>query len=82
MTPIRVRLYAAARAAAGTATTDLPAGTLAELIQRLTENFPALASVLPRCSYLIDGSAAHGDPAETALTAGCEVDVLPPFAGG
>jgi molybdopterin converting factor small subunit len=38
--------------------------------------------VRPRCSFLVDGLAAHGDPEEILLEDGATLDVLPPFAGG
>lgn len=48
----------------------------------LTAAYPDLASVLPRCSFLINGVAVHGDPADVTIDDGSELDVLPPFAGG
>jgi len=40
----------------------------------------ALATVLRRCSFLLDEVAVHG--ADTQVRAGQTLDVLPPFAGG
>ncbi|MFN2540004.1 MAG: MoaD/ThiS family protein [Mycobacteriales bacterium] len=74
-----VRLFAAAAAAAGVTTTPSDAATLTALQRSLLDAFPALAPVLPRCSFLIDGGVAHGD---ADLTGVATVDVLPPFAGG
>ena len=82
MTEVTVRLFAAARAAAGTGQTVVVASTLAELIDGLERAHPALEPVLKRCSFLIDEQAAHGQSAEIVLPDGCVVDVLPPFAGG
>lgn len=48
----------------------------------LTVAYPDLASVLPRCSFLLNGVAVHGDPADVTIDDGSELDVLPPFAGG
>jgi sulfur-carrier protein len=80
---ITVRLFAAAREAAGCQETTTDASTLAELIRNLEQTFgPDLANVLPRCSFLIDGVAAHGPTAKLMLRPGATVDVLPPFAGG
>ena len=40
----------------------------------------ALATVLRRCSFLLDEVAVHGT--DTQVRAGQTLDVLPPFAGG
>ena len=80
--PVKVRLFAAARAAAGTESMQVPAGPLVSVLDGLIVDHPALAEVLPRCSYLIDGLAVHGDPVDVLVPEGAELDVLPPFAGG
>jgi sulfur-carrier protein len=80
---ITVRLFAAAHAAAGCQETTTEASTLAELVRNLEQTFGTdLANVLPRCSFLIDGVAAHEPAEDLALRPGVTVDVLPPFAGG
>ena len=80
---VRVGLYAAARAAAGRSEAVVAHGTLADVLANLVAVCsPALAEVLPRCSYLVDGVAVHGDPAAVDVPGGCQLDVLPPFAGG
>ena len=78
--PVEVRLFAAARAAAGRERLEVAPGTLAEVLARAAEQAPGLGGVLPRCSVLVDGYAAHDDDAQ--VPAGAQVDVLPPFAGG
>lgn len=80
--PVTVRLFAAARAAAGTDSLTVETGSLAQAIDELLKHHPALADVLPRCSYLLDGVAVHGDKSVVSLDSGSELDVLPPFAGG
>lgn len=80
--PVHVHLFAAARAAVGTDQVDVPAASLGAVITHLVEEYPEFAAVAPRCSYLVDGLAAHGDPADLALVPGIRIDVLPPFAGG
>jgi molybdopterin converting factor small subunit len=80
--PVTVRLFAAARAAAGISETSAPPGSLQSVLDGLVSNSPALATVLPRCSYLIDGVATHEEPSHIEVGEGSEVDVLPPFAGG
>ena len=77
-----VRLFAAAADAAGTSELHRDVPTLAVLQQSLLQDHPLLATVLPRCSYLVDGLAAHGEADLTDLTGAITVDVLPPFAGG
>lgn len=79
---VKVRLFAAARAAAGAESVHVPAGTLAVLLDGLVSEHPSLAEVLPRCSFLVDGLAVHGDPVDVVVPEGAELDVLPPFAGG
>lgn len=83
MATVTVRYWAAARTAAGrsTETTEtIGAGTLAEIIGRLSADRPELARVLGICSFLVDDRRA--DPATTTLPDGAVVDALPPFAGG
>ena len=75
-----VRYFAAARAAAGVTSEQIPVASLKELVDALVERHPPLARVLPACSYLVDGLASRD--ATTVLTGAATVDVLPPFAGG
>jgi molybdopterin converting factor small subunit len=79
---MRITFYAGAADAAGTTATDLDIGgvTAGELTALLSSDNPRLASVLPRCTLLVDGSAVRhlDDP----IGAAARVDVLPPFAGG
>jgi molybdopterin converting factor small subunit len=79
-----VRYFAAAKEAAGTGTEDVEAGTLADALAavrgRHDERF---ATVLARCSFVVDGAPVGGrEHGRVALPAGAVVDVLPPFAGG
>lgn len=80
--PITVRFFAAARAAAGTDAANTSPGSLEAVTTALTDAYPELTPVLPRCSFLLDGVAVHGDPADVMVNDGSELDVLPPFAGG
>lgn len=76
---VTVRLFAAARAAAGTSQTLARPGSLRDVTAELTERFSGLAPVLPICSFLVDGLHAEpGDPVANGAT----LDVMPPFAGG
>ena len=79
---INVHFFAAARAAVGAHEVTIPADSLEGVLDRLVADYPEFAAVRPRCSYLVDGLAVHGDPAEIQLKAGARLDVLPPFAGG
>jgi len=79
---VTVRLFAAAKAAAGVDQTTVEAQTLADVERELREQFPGLAAVLPRCSFLLNETAVHGEPQVITMTEGDTVDVLPPFAGG
>jgi FMN reductase len=75
---VTVRFWAGAQRAAGHAEERLQATTVGELRALLAAR-PAMRPVCAVASFLVDGRQA-GD--ETALHAGAEVDVLPPFAGG
>jgi molybdopterin synthase sulfur carrier subunit len=78
---VLVRYFAAARAAAGVSEEKLDAPTLAHLLDALAARHGSqLATVLARCSFLVDGLACHDRDA--SLAADTVVDVLPPFAGG
>ncbi|KAE8762620.1 MoaD/ThiS family protein [Georgenia thermotolerans] len=83
---VRVRYFAAAAEAAGTAAEDvaLPDGaTAADLVAALAARGPALARVLGISSLLVDGVVREDrDRPLTAAGATAAVDVLPPFAGG
>jgi molybdopterin converting factor small subunit len=75
-----VNFYAAAKAASGSATLKIPAGTLGALIDELTSRSPELAKLLPTCSYLLNGEAC--EDRGQILVEGDNLDVLPQFAGG
>lgn len=78
---ITVRFFAAARAAAGCDEVNVEPASLATVLERLARDVPALAPVLPRCTFLIDALAAKA-PFDVPVAPGSTVDVLPPFAGG
>ncbi|MBG6068829.1 MoaD/ThiS family protein [Micromonospora ureilytica] len=81
-TPLTVRYFAGARAAAGRAEEALPGGrSLDDLTAELTQRHgDRLAGVLRVASFLVDGVTCHDRQAP--LPAGATIDVLPPFAGG
>ena len=76
-----MRYFAGARAAAGTATETIDAGSVRELVALLEQRHGTrLARILSACSLLVDGLACH--ETATELSGASTVDVLPPFAGG
>lgn len=73
---VTVRLFAAARDAAGTDVLEIPPGPV---IPQLAARGGRFAEVLALCSVVSDGyRLGPDDPAPD----GAVVDVLPPFAGG
>jgi molybdopterin converting factor small subunit len=85
---IRVRYWAAAKAAAGTDSDDVAVNgstTLAELRAAAAALHPGtrLAEVLAACSTLVgEQPVGTADPATYVIQAGSTVEFLPPFAGG
>ncbi len=75
----RVRYFAAAEEAAGREEEVRSEPTLGALLAALTNDYPELGSILPRCAVLVGGSRAGDDE---SLSGDVLVDVLPPFAGG
>lgn len=75
-----VNFYGAAKAASGSATLKIQAGSLGALIEELAGHTPELAKLLPTCSYLLNGEAC--EDLGQILVEGDNVDVLPQFAGG
>lgn len=75
---VTVRYWAGARRAAGRAEEQLTASSIGELRALLADR-PALSSVVPVASFLLDGQATNDT---IPLPDGGVVDVLPPFAGG
>ena len=79
MASVQVRLFAVARAKAGTEMISCDPGSLFSIIESLKAHGD-LANVLPQCSYLVDGLAPSD--VNQNISAGSTVDVLPRFAGG
>ena len=76
-----MRYFAAARAAAGVSEEKVAAPSLDALLSVISQaHGPTMATVLGRCSFLVDGLACHDR--SMPLAADSVVDVLPPFAGG
>ena len=79
---MEVHLFAAARSAVGQGSVTAAGTTLAAVVESLIGDYPGFAAVAPRCSFLVDGLAVHGDLDLVNLVDASRVDVLPPFAGG
>ena len=75
-----LRLFAAARTAAGTARDLVPGETVAEILASASERYgDDFVAVLPSCAVWLNGEPAAGaDPVADAD----EVAVLPPVSGG
>lgn len=75
-----VRLFAAARVAAGTGRDEVPGGTVNEVLEEAVRRYgAAFGEVLAGCRVWVNGDAAAPDdpigPAD-------ELAVLPPVSGG
>lgn len=79
-----IRFWAAARAAAGVPEEQYDAVTLADaLAAARTAHGERLATVLERCSFIVDDEPVGVRPHDSVvLRDGGSVEVLPPFAGG
>jgi molybdopterin converting factor small subunit len=86
--PITVRYWASARAAAGVNADVLPVTgplTLADVVRRAVELHPGsrLPRVLEACSVLVgDQPVGSREPDGVLVNPGQTVEFLPPFAGG
>lgn len=75
-----LRLFAAARTAAGTARDLVPGDSVAEILASATQRYgDGFAAVLPSCAVWVNGEPADGSD---AVTDADEVAVLPPVSGG
>ena len=84
---ITVRLWAAAKAAAGIGTLELQVPGpvfLSEVFARVLDGRPdRLAPVLAGCAVLVgEQPVTTRDPTEVVVRPGDTVEFLPPFAGG
>ena len=75
-----LRLFAAARDAAGTGRDELPGDTVGQVLDRARDRYgSSFAAVLETCRIWVNGeSAGLDDPVGSAD----EVAVLPPVSGG
>jgi molybdopterin synthase sulfur carrier subunit len=76
----RLRLFATLREAAGTASTDIPGNTVAEVLSQATLRFgPDFSRALVTAQTWVNGERAG--PA-TPVTEGDEIALIPPVSGG
>jgi MoaD family protein len=75
-----LRLFAAAREAAGTSHATIDGTTVGEVLDAAQARFgEGLTAVLPTCRVWVNGEPAGKDD---PVTEGDEVAVLPPVSGG
>ena len=75
-----LRLFAAAREAAGTGRDEVPGATVGDVLDAAVDRFgPGFAAVLATCKIWVNGDPAERDD---PVRAGDEVAVLPPVSGG
>ncbi len=75
-----IRLYAAARAAAGAMELTTSKTQLQQILDELMQVNSELARIIPQCTVLIDGLICHGYSIQVG--ASTQIDILPKFAGG
>jgi molybdopterin synthase sulfur carrier subunit len=75
-----VRLFAAAREAAGTGHDELPGATVSDVLDAARARYgPAFADILATCRVWVNGDSAVDS---TLVGPDDEVAVLPPVSGG
>ncbi|MEZ5203330.1 MAG: MoaD/ThiS family protein [Acidimicrobiales bacterium] len=75
-----LRLFAAARTAAGTARDLVPGATVGAIVATATERYgDEFAAVVPTCAVWLNGEPA---PLDRAVGDADEVALLPPVSGG
>lgn len=83
---VTVHYWASARSAAGVAAEQVPPGSLAALIDEISQRHrdrDRFDDVISTCSILVGETPVGArDHASVALNAGDTVEFLPPFAGG
>jgi len=81
---VTLNFWAGARAAAGTSSETVEAGSVGEALDVLLARHAdaRFTRVVRASSLLVDGVTASGDALGVPLTDAVVVEVLPPFAGG
>lgn len=79
---VTVRMFAALREAAGETSVEVPAGTVAEVLDAVRARYgEGFTNRLALATVLVDGDVVAHDAA-TPVPDGAEVALLPPFSGG
>ncbi|HMO15050.1 MAG TPA: molybdopterin converting factor subunit 1 [Pirellulaceae bacterium] len=79
---IRVLFFAVAKDLCGISQVELAlseGATLADVKHQLSQQFPGIRELLPRCAFAVDQEYANDD---YLIQAGCEVACIPPVSGG
>jgi len=81
---VTLNFWAGARAAAGTSSESVEAGSVAEAVDAVLTRHDdgRFTRVIRASSLLVDGVAASADSVRRPLEGPTVVEVLPPFAGG
>jgi molybdopterin synthase sulfur carrier subunit len=81
---VTLNFWAGARAAAGTASESVEAGSVAEALDAVLTRHDdgRFTRVIRASSLLVDGVSVSGGGLQRPLDAPTVVEVLPPFAGG
>ncbi len=75
-----IRMFAAAREAAGTGRDEIDGSTVGEVLDAAIDRYgQTFAAVLDTCRIWVDGESADRS---TVVTSAAEVAVLPPVSGG
>lgn len=84
MALVTLNFWAGARAAAGTSSESVEAGSVAEAVDAVLTRHDdgRFTRVIRASSLLVDGVAASADSVRRPLEGPTVVEVLPPFAGG
>jgi len=75
-----IRFFAAAKVATGQSKFEVSADSVEQALELAKAEFPALAAVLTKCSYLLNELSCKD--LSTKLKPTDVLDVVPPFAGG
>lgn len=81
---VTLNFWAGARAAAGTTSESVEAGSVREAVDAVLTRHddPRFTRVIRASSLLVDGVAASAESVLRPLDGPTTVEVLPPFAGG
>ena len=84
MAVVTLNFWAGARAAAGTPSESVVAGSVAEALEAVLTRHddPRFTRVIRASSLLVDGVSVSAAALERPLDDATVVEVLPPFAGG